>query len=675
LCLGSKRTERSWHKQRHTARRIWQRLVKEQGATVCESTVRHYVGRLKRELGHEKEQFLDLAWAPGEAQADFGEADFYVMGTKTRQHYFVLTFPFSNVGLSQVFPAENAECVCEALKNIFEYIGGVPVRIVFDNAAGVGRRRNGEEKATELFSAFAAHYGFAFSFCNPAQGHEKGSVENKVGYIRSNLFVPAPSFDSGKRFNRTLLDRCLALSNKPHWIKGERELSLFEQDKLALIGLPSHAFDAVRYERHKTDKLGRVRLESCHVYSTSPELALSEVICGLRARSVQIFDIDGTLVAEHPRAYGSAPTDTADPARQLALLARKPRAWKNSRAQRVSGQPQGLYGRAGGSGSGEGPPPPAKRIGEKRLRAHDQGFEQRIRGHRQDRRGHPRRGVDGPGVPPRRIRRARRPLRIRPCVRRGGVGAMATKSKEDLAALRARARSMYFSNESVDWFAEHATAGQLRAFCRLVDVEQGVRARRKRERLFRKAAFPKLKSFEGYDFSQVTFPEGYTADDLRSLEFIEHAQDFVFYGQTGRGKTHLALAVGQAAVNAGKTVRFFTTASLVLALLKAKGDSCLDRYLADLGKSDLVILDEFGYTPIDIEGSRLLFQVMSDCYEKRSLILTTNIEFSKWGTVLGDDKLAAASIDRIVHHGRLVEFGGESRRIDASLMLGRGKEE
>ena len=83
-------------------------------------------------------------------------------------------------------------------------------------------------------------------------------------------------------------------------------------------------------------------------------------------------------------------------------------------------------------------------------------------------------------------------------------------------------------------------------------------------------------------------------------------------------------------------------------------------------------LDEFGYVPIDVEGARLLFQVMSDCYERRSMILTTNIEFSKWGVVLGDDKLASALIDRIVHRGRLVEFGGASRRMEEALMLGKG---
>lgn len=275
---------KSWHKQRHTAKRIWERLVKEEEVKVSDSTVGHYVCRLKKELGIGGERFLDLVWAPGEAQADFGEADFYVVGVRRRLSYFVLTFPFSNVGLAQVFPGENAECVCQALKGIFEFIGGAPARIVFDNAAGVGRRIGDNVRATELFAAFAAHYGFAFSFCNPNVGHGKGSVENKVGYIRRNLFVPAPSFDTGKRFNKSLLTRCMALSEIDHWARGEQERALFIEDKVALIGLPEQPFDVVRYEIRKTGKLGRVRLESNHIYSVAPELALTEVVCALRAR-------------------------------------------------------------------------------------------------------------------------------------------------------------------------------------------------------------------------------------------------------------------------------------------------------------------------------------------------------------------------------------------------------
>ena len=251
---------------------------------------------------------------------------------------------------------------------------------------------------------------------------------------------------------------------------------------------------------------------------------------------------------------------------------------------------------------------------------------------------------------------------------------MASRNDEDPKGLRSLARKMFFSHETIDEFLEDATPEEIACLASLIENELSVRERHKRARLYRRAKFPTPKSFEGYDFSQITFPDGYTESDLRSLEFIDRAEDFVFHGQTGRGKTHLAIAIGTACVNAGYAVRFFTAAELALSLSRASREHTLEALMKELARCDLLILDEFGYIPIDVESSRLLFQVISACYERRSVIFTTNIEFSKWGTVLGDDKLAAATIDRIVHHGRLIEFGGASHRMEEALMLGKGAE-
>lgn len=111
---------------------------------------------------------------------------------------------------------------------------------------------------------------------------------------------------------------------------------------------------------------------------------------------------------------------------------------------------------------------------------------------------------------------------------------------------------------------------------------------------------------------------------------------------------------------------------MVRRLTGALAEGRLEALLKDIRRADLVILDEFGYIPLDIDGARLLFQVISESYESKSLILTTNIEFFRWTTIFADEKLAAAAVDRIVHHGHPVEFNGPSRRMDASLMLGKG---
>lgn len=119
---------------------------------------------------------------------------------------FVLDFPYSNVGPSQLMPGENAECACQALRDIFEWLGGVPPRIVFDNAAGVGRRMFERVRLTRLFQSFQAHYGFEYVFCNAYAGHEKGGVESRVGAVRRKLFVPVPSVRGACR---RLISGCL----------------------------------------------------------------------------------------------------------------------------------------------------------------------------------------------------------------------------------------------------------------------------------------------------------------------------------------------------------------------------------------------------------------------------------------------------------------------------------
>ena len=248
---------------------------------------------------------------------------------------------------------------------------------------------------------------------------------------------------------------------------------------------------------------------------------------------------------------------------------------------------------------------------------------------------------------------------------------MAARSKGDAEQLRRLARALYFGNETIERFLASSSAARLRAVGDLIGYEMGVRERNKRSRLYRRAKFPQVKSFDGYDFSQVAFPDGYGVDDLKSLSFVDAAQDFAFHGQTGRGKTHLAIAIGGACVMAGKAVRFYTAAELALSLAKAKREHRLEAMMKDIERNDLVILDEFGYVPIDVESARLLFQGVSACYERRSMIFTTTSSSANGGTILGDDKLAAAMIDRIVHHGRLIEFGGSSHRMDAALMLGK----
>ncbi|WP_199184236.1 IS21-like element helper ATPase IstB [Cryobacterium sp. Y62] len=217
-------------------------------------------------------------------------------------------------------------------------------------------------------------------------------------------------------------------------------------------------------------------------------------------------------------------------------------------------------------------------------------------------------------------------------------------------------------------WAEKGTPKQREYLHGVLTAEHESRQASRRQRLLTAARLPALKSLTEFDYSNVKFSEDYGREELTSLEFNNRAEDLVLYGDVGTGKTHLASALVAAACRQGIPARFFTTSSLVMQLRRAQDEGRLDRELASIAKNQLLAIDEFGYLPIDTEGARLLFQIIANGYEKRSLIITTNHEFTRWGTVFGDDNMAAAVIDRIVHHGRLIQFRGESYRVKHALM-------
>jgi DNA replication protein DnaC len=231
---------------------------------------------------------------------------------------------------------------------------------------------------------------------------------------------------------------------------------------------------------------------------------------------------------------------------------------------------------------------------------------------------------------------------------------------------------MMFSNSTIDAYSAEATPKQIASVLRMLDIELATRTENKKAKLLRRAAFPALKSLDDFDFSGLQYQEGFNSQQLVSLDFIDNAENLVLFGPSGRGKTHLATALGIAACNSGRPVRYYTAADLVYTLAKAHRESTLEKIYAQIEKVSCLILDEFGYIPFDVEGARLLFQIISKSYEKRSLIFTTNIEFGHWGSILADDKLAAATIDRVVHHGRLIVFKGANHRMENALMMGKG---
>ena len=184
-------------KQRHTARRVYDRLVEEQGFDGSYQIVQRYVKRWRQEHRLPGDGYLELEWSPGVMQADFGLAQAAVAGNRTDVHCLVASFPYSNMRYAVALPGENAECVCEGLLGVFEHIGAVPPVLVLDNATGAAHRVSWDRiVVVEVFQRFVAHHRIEVRFCNPGAGNEKGSVENAVGFLRRNVMVPLPNAES-----------------------------------------------------------------------------------------------------------------------------------------------------------------------------------------------------------------------------------------------------------------------------------------------------------------------------------------------------------------------------------------------------------------------------------------------------------------------------------------------
>lgn len=202
----------------------------------------------------------------------------------------------------------------------------------------------------------------------------------------------------------------------------------------------------------------------------------------------------------------------------------------------------------------------------------------------------------------------------------------------------------------------------------LLKLELQEREANRINRMVKTAGFRVMKTLDEFVWnSAIELPHGLTQRYMEELHFLAPRENLIFMGAVGTGKTHLATAIALKACQKGRHVRFFTAAELANILLERNAKGTLNSFLGTLKKTELVVIDEIGFVPLHKDAAELLFQVISDCYERKSLIITSNLEFSQWNTVFGDNRLTAALVDRLIHHSHIVIFSGESYRLTQSM--------
>jgi DNA replication protein DnaC len=220
------------------------------------------------------------------------------------------------------------------------------------------------------------------------------------------------------------------------------------------------------------------------------------------------------------------------------------------------------------------------------------------------------------------------------------------------------------ATEVVRRLTEAGHVASLATLLEVFEAEADERAQRRTERLLRASRLPAEKTFETLERGRLPRPVLAKLDELATGDFLERADNVLCFGLPGRGKTHGAAALGHALVQRGHAVLFTPTFRLVQELLAAKRDLVLPRALQKLDAFGLLILDDIGYVQQSAEEVEVLFTLMAERYERRSLLITSNLTFSEWDRIFKNPMTTAAAIDRLVHHSSILEFGGRSKRAD-----------
>lgn len=294
-------------KQRHTAKRVYDRLKEEYGFEGGRRTVEEYVAKRRKSLKLDDTRSYERLKHPGgEAQVDFGTAYVGQPDKLVERKVLTISFPFSNAAFAFSVRKENTESFLEAMKRLFERMGGVPRKIWFDNlsAAVVSINRDGKRTFTDQFHRFVSHYRFVAEFCNPYSGNEKGNVENKVGYGRRNLLVPPPVCKTDAELDKYLEHCATQDMQRAHYAKHDLISDLWTTEKPKLMLLPTKPFEVHRLEPARLNKYRELRFESA-TYPLPQCKALQHVLLKVKWDEIEVLSGDGeyTPLGVLPRFY------------------------------------------------------------------------------------------------------------------------------------------------------------------------------------------------------------------------------------------------------------------------------------------------------------------------------------------------------------------------------------
>lgn len=227
-------------------------------------------------------------------------------------------------------------------------------------------------------------------------------------------------------------------------------------------------------------------------------------------------------------------------------------------------------------------------------------------------------------------------------------------------------KELRLSRNMVEMSAELQAESHQEYLLKLLKSELEHREHTRKDKLLKNAGFYSIKAFDDFRFDEVTLPSTVTPEYLKNCEFLNAKTNLVMYGNVGTGKTFLSIALGVEACKRGIETKFFRTAALVNKLSEAKKSGTLSAFMKKIIKAELIICDEWGYIPLDRTGAQLLFELISECYEPKTLIINTNIEFSRWVNVFYDEQMTGAILDRVLHHCHLLLFPEPSNRMRES---------